>query len=149
MAKKGGTIDGPLKIRGSRQASATKIPETFFVHFQIPVGAAAADYDGVLPMPIACRVIGVTERHQTAANDAGGVTLMVKGVPSGTAKAAGTDVLSAGINLKAAADTNQAGALHATVANRTLAAGDGLALVPTGTLTTLDGVGVTVECEAL
>jgi hypothetical protein len=122
-------------------------PETFFLSFNVPGGAAAADYDGVIPVPYGCEVVSVRERHQTAGSDAGAVTVMVKKVPSGTAKASGTDVLSAGISLKATADTVQTGSLHATAANKQLAAGDGLALVTTGVLTAVDGVSVTVELK--
>ena len=74
---------------------------------------------------------------------------MVKKVPSGTAKASGTDTLSAGINLKGTADTNAAGSLHATQGNYQLAAGDALGLVPTGTLTVVDAVTVMVELKRI
>ena len=47
---------------------------------------------------------------------------------------------ASGVDLKAAADTNQTATLHATQANRQLAAGDGVALVTTGTLTAVAGV---------
>lgn len=111
----------------------------------IPAGAAATDYDGLFFIANAAyEVTTVYERHQTAGSDAGAVTLMVQKVPSGTAKASGTDILASGINLKATADTNQTGTLHATAANYQLAAGDGLGLVTTGTLTAVDGVTVTV-----
>lgn len=118
-----------------------------FIHatVNIPAGAAAADYDGLFFIADAAyEVVAVRERHGVAGNDAGAVTLMVNKVPSGTAKAAGTAVLAAGIDLKAAADTNQSPALHATVANTQLAAGDALGIVPTGTLTAVDAVTVTV-----
>lgn len=68
-------------------------------------------------------------------------------VPSGTAKAAGTDLLSAGLNMKAVADTNQSGALHGTAANLTFAAGDGIGEVLTGTGTAIDGVGLTYQFQ--
>lgn len=116
------------------------------VTFNIPGGATAAEYDGaefIAPYP--CRVVSVRERHQTAGSDAGAVTLMVKKVPSGTAKASGSDVLSAGLNLKGTADTNQSGTISSTFANSRLKTGDALALVTTGTLTAVDGVTVTVE----
>lgn len=122
------------------------IPMTDFVSFNVPAGATAADYDGsawIAPYPI--EIVSVKERHQTAGSDGGAVTLMLKKVPSGTAKASGTDTLSAGISLKGTADTNASGSLHATAANYRLAAGDALALVTTGTLTAVDGVSVTVE----
>lgn len=120
------------------------------LQFNVPGGAVAADYDGV---PFIAdkkyEVVVVKERHGAVGTDAGAVTLMVKKVPSGTAKAAGTDVLAAGINLKAAANTAQDGTLHATLANKQLAAGDGLGLEPTGVLTAVDAVGVTVWIKAL
>lgn len=88
----------------------------------------------------AYELVSVKERHSTAGADAGAVTAMVTKVPSGTAVGAGTSMLSATINLKAAADTNQTGALSATVANIRLAAGDGVAIALTGVPTSLAGV---------
>ena len=121
------------------------VPQHFYITFNIPAGAAAGDYDGNIPVPDAAVLVSVTERHQTAGNDAGSVTLMVKKTPSGTAKASGTDCLSAGISLKATADTNQTGTLHGTPANYTFAAGDAASLVLTGTPTAVDGVSVTCK----
>lgn len=120
---------------------------TQLITFNIAAGATAADFDGVIAVPFAWKLVSVTERHQTAGSDTTPPTLMVKKVPSGTAKASGTDMLSAGINLHATADTNQAGAIHGTAANITGAAGDGIGLVTTGTLTALDGVTVTCEIQ--
>jgi type IV secretory pathway VirB10-like protein len=91
----------------------------------------------------------VRERHATAGNDAGAVTTMLKKVPSGTAAGSGTDMLASGINLKATANTNQSGTLHATQANYQLAAGDGLACVLTGTPTTLAGMVVEVVLKRI
>lgn len=121
------------------------VPQTMLLSVVIPGGAAVADFDGVIPIPVACKIVSVKARWQTAS--AAAETLMVKKVPSGTAKASGTDCLSAGLALDAAADTNVSGALHATAANYTLAAGDGLALVPSGAPTSLDGVAVTIELQ--
>ena len=125
------------------------VPQHFYVSFNVPAGAAAADYDGNIPIPDAAEIVSVTERHQTAGNDAGAVTVMVKKVPSGTARGSGTDTLSAGISLKGTADTNAAGSLHATPANYQFAAGDSVALVTTGTLTAVDGVSVTVKFKRI
>jgi hypothetical protein len=65
-------------------------------------------------------------------------------VPSGTAKASGTTVIAAVMDVSTTADTNKTPALHATVANLRLAAGDSLGLVGAGTLTAVDGVTVQV-----
>jgi len=123
------------------------MPERALVTFNVPAGATAADYDGVIPIPYAWEVVSVRERHATAGSDGGAVTLMVVKVPSGTAKASGTDMLSAGINLKGTANTNASGSLHATAANYQGDAGDGIGLVASGTLTAVDGVSVTVEIK--
>lgn len=85
-------------------------------------------------------LIYTTERHATAGNDGGAVTVMLKKVANGAAASAGTDMLSAGIDLKAAADTNQAGSLSATAANLILTAGFSAAFVLTGTPTALAGL---------
>lgn len=89
-------------------------------------------------------VTDVSERHETAGSDGSAVTLQVAKVPSGTAKGSGTSVLSAGLNLKGTADTNQRGGIVATAA-RLIGPGDSLALVPTGTLTAVAGLCVTVK----
>lgn len=123
------------------------VPQTFLVNFRIISGAAAGDYAGSIPLPVACKIVSVTERHDTAGNDGSAVTIMVKKTPSGTAKASGTDCLAAGISLKATADTNQTPALHATAGNYTFAAGDSVSLVLTGTATAVVGVGVQVQFQ--
>lgn len=126
------------------------LSNAFPVTFNIAGGAVATDYDGTpFIADKAYEVVAAKQRHQTLGTDAGAVTLMVKKVPSGTAKAAGTDVLAAGFNLKAAINTVQSATLHATLANRQLAVNDGLALEPTGVLTVVDAVGVTVWLKAL
>jgi len=91
-------------------------------------------------------ILEVIERHETAGSDGGVVTLMLKRVPSGTAPASGTDILSAGISLKATANTNQVGTIGQV---KTLQSGDSLSLVTTGTLTALVGVTVYVLLKAI
>jgi hypothetical protein len=126
------------------------VPQTITASFYLPgaLPATAANH-GVMffTAPFACKVLAVTERHSTAGSDGSAVTTMLTKVPSGTAVAAGTACLSAGINLKATADTNQSGALNATAANYTLAAGDSLAMALTGTPTSLAGMSVTVNLQ--
>lgn len=130
--------------------SGSGVQDTISVTMNVAAGAAAADYDGrFFIADRAYEVVAVREQHQTLGTDGGAVTVMVKKVPSGTAKAAGTDTLSAGISLKAANDTVQSGSLHATPANYQLAAGDSLGLVTTGVLTAVDGVTVTVYLKKI
>lgn len=121
------------------------IPLLVPAHISIPgtAPATSGNFGLFFTADAAYELVSVTERHETAGTNGSAVTLMLTKVPSGTAKGSGTDMLSAGIDLKGTADTNAAGALHATAANLKLAAGDSLALVPTGTLTALAGVHVT------
>lgn len=121
------------------------VPQTFFLTKNVAAGAAVADFDGVLPVPVAAKLISVTMRYQTASSAA--ETLMVKKVPSGTAKAAGTNCLAAGMALNGTPDTNISPALHATAANYTFAAGDGIGEVASGAPTLLDGVGITYQFQ--
>lgn len=125
------------------------IPQTFTLTFSLPgtSGATAGNYGVFAVLPVAAKIVGVTERHATAGSDGSAVTAMVKKVPSGTAVAAGTDCLSAGISLKATADTNQAGSLHATAANYTFAAGNAVGVALAGTPTAVAGVVIAVEFE--
>src|ERR1051325_5385221 len=114
------------------------IPQTFLVTRSIFDGATTAAFDGVIPLPVACKIVSVKIRWQTASGAS--ETLMVKKVPSGTAKGSGTDCLAAGIDLTATADTNVSPALHATAGNYTFAAGGALGFVASGAPTSLDGV---------
>jgi hypothetical protein len=72
---------------------------------------------------------------------------MVKKVASGTAIGSGTDTLAAGINQKGTANTVVTPALHGTAGNYTLAAGDGLGAVLSGSATELAGSTITVELQ--
>jgi len=150
-----GEMDANLTLAATRTLAVTTadkltvggkiVPQTFLVTRSIFDGATTAAFDGVIPIPVASKIVSVKIRWQTASGAS--ETLMVKKVPSGTAKASGTDCLAAGIDLTATADTNVSPALHATAANYTFAAGDGLGFVASGAPTSLDGVGITVEFQ--
>jgi hypothetical protein len=94
--------------------------------------------------PVKCEVVGVREIHAVAGNDADPVTGTIRRCQGTEAATAGDDLLSAAINLKGTALTQQTPALTATTANLILEAGDRLSLDVTGTTTTLAGVIVTV-----
>ena len=123
----------------------------------VPGASAQTAANFTTPFFIANRtyqVVQVIERHETAGTDAGSVTLMLKKVASGTAPSSGTDVLSAGISLKATANTNQTiTSTSSTYIKRgsssILTSGNALSLVTTGTLTALVGVTVHVLLRAI
>ena len=103
--------------------------------------ATSANYQRFWTAPAKCVVDSVTAIWATASSSG---TLQVEKVPSGTAQASGTNLLTTTISTAGAADTNNAGTLSATAATLELASGDSLALVDGGTLTSLVSLNVTV-----
>lgn len=91
--------------------------------------------------PAKCVVDSVVARWNTASSSG---TVTVHKVPSGTAPDSGTALLSSTISTAGTADTNVSGTLSTTKATLELAAGDGLQLVDSGTLTNLADLVVTV-----
>lgn len=127
----GVTLPVMYRLEGTSAATALNYSAPFFI--------AQRDY----------YLISVTERHEVAGSDAGAVTMMLKKVPSGTAPGSGTDMLSAGFNLKATADTNQEGTLVTTAGGLTIPRGYSLSFLLTGTPTAVQGVTASVILKAV
>lgn len=127
----GVTLPVMFVVNGANAATALNYTAPFFI--------AQRDY----------YLIAMTERHEVAGSDAGAVTIMLKKVASGTAPASGTDMLSAGLSLKATANTNQSGALVTTAGGLTVPRGTALCMVTTGTLTAVQGVTASVILKAV
>jgi hypothetical protein len=94
--------------------------------------------------PVKCQVVAVSEVHATAGSDGSAVSGTIRRCQGTEAATAGDDLLSATINFKGTALTEQTPALTSTTANLTLEAGDRLSLDVTGTTTALAGVIITV-----
>jgi len=94
--------------------------------------------------PTKCEVVAVREVHAVAGDDGGAVTGTIRRCQGTEAATAGDNLLSATINLKGTALTEQTPALTATTADLVLEAGNRLSLDVTGTTTTLAGVILTV-----
>lgn len=125
---------------------------TLPVMFRVEGTAAATALNYSAPFFIAQRdyyLISVTERHEVAGSDPGAVTVMLKKVASGTAPASGTDMLTAGISLKATANTNQEGTLVTTAGGLTIPRGTALSFVLTGTPTAVQGVTASIVLKAV
>lgn len=122
------------------------------VNVNIPLNSGCVD-QAIFTADRPYQVVGVTEIHATAGNDAGAVNLQLTKDTGTNAPGAGTDLLTnntnAGFDLKGTANTLQTGALVATAASLIMAAGDRLSLDFAGTVTTLAGVQVTVSLRAL
>lgn len=105
----------------------------------------AGNYGVFYIVPVACVVTGVKEVHQTAATDAGTVTVTLEKLTGTTALDSGTEVLATALSLKATANTVQTGSLSTSLGARTLVAGNRLALKDAGVLTTTSNVTVLIE----
>jgi hypothetical protein len=99
--------------------------------------------------PMAMKIASIKYCHTVLGTHGSAVTAMVKKQNGTETSAQGDACLSASFNCKAAINTVQEGALHATAAFTRLAAGDRLSVDLTGTLTALAGVVVMVEFEPL
>jgi hypothetical protein len=99
--------------------------------------------------PVKCQVVSIREVHATAGSDAGTVTGTIRRCQGTEAATAGDDLLSATINFKGTALTEQTPALTTTTANLTLEAGDRLSLDVTGTTTAVAGVIISVLLRRL
>lgn len=136
---------------GNRGLAVPRIlTKVFVLPGALPATAANWGVPFWIPVEGDVELVAVYERHTTAGADASAVTFMLKKVPDGTAPGSGTDMLSAGINLKATANTLQAGSLSATPANlRLTGSSDTVAAVLTGTPTSLAGVTITTVWKVI
>lgn len=120
----------------------------FVVNATLPGATAgtAANYGKIFIAPFICTVTSIKEVHGTAGSDGSAVTLSVERLQGTEALGSGDELLAATkIDLKGTADTVQTKALTSTTAHLTLAAGDRLGLVDTGTLTAVADMCVTIE----
>lgn len=119
----------------------------FPVHHTIAgtAAATAGNYGVFYIFPVPCVAVSMREVHQTAGSDAGAVTLTIEKLTGTQALDAGAVVLSSTLSLKATANTVQSGTLTTTLANRTFAVGDRIAMKDSGTLTAVANVTVVME----
>ncbi len=111
--------------------------------------ATATNYGVFYIVPIACTIISVQEVHQTAGTNGSAVTVGIEKLSGTEALGSGDSVLASELSLKATINSVQTGTLSSTLANRSLVAGDRLALEDTGVLTDVAGVTVKVELRVL
>lgn len=122
--------------------------DTYVQCINIPGTSAAtsANYGYVLTArTVALEIIGVGEKHETAGTDGGAVTLQVYKVPNATAISSGNTILGSAFNLKSAANTwvyKEGKDLSTARFIRFLEPGDSIALITSGTLTSVAGVHV-------
>jgi hypothetical protein len=110
--------------------------------------ATSTNYGCVFIADRPCIVEGFETRYETAST--AGVTIQLRKVASGTtvtAAGAGNNMLFSGVALNGATATVIAGSVNA--ASASLVAGDALALVPSGTPTTLANACFSVKVKYL
>lgn len=104
----------------------------------------ATSYGVIFTAPVPYLVRRVDEVHETAGTDGSAATLQLERLSGTEAPGAGDDMFLTQINLKGTANTVQT-KQGADIQNVTLATGDRLCLQTTGTLTSLQGVCVTIS----
>ena len=109
----------------------------------------SGNYTHFFIAPAPCVVTAISEVHQTAGTDSSAVTLQIEKLSGTTAPGSGNSILGTALSLKATANTVQNGVLTMTLADRTLAKGDRLALKSSGTLTAVAGLVVLTEIQVL
>lgn len=107
--------------------------------------ATAGNYGTFLISPVACLITRIQEVHEVKGTDGSAVTLNIEKLANGVAPGSGVAILSTAFDLKANINVVQSGTLSLVSTTRTLAAGDRLGLVKSGTLTSVAGVTVLVE----
>lgn len=104
----------------------------------------AANYSVFFVVDRAYQIIAIAERHAAAGTAGGTVTCTVEKNSAGIGSGAGKNLLSTSFDLKAAADTNQYGSLTNVKNDLVLKKGDALYALSSGTLTSVQGVAITV-----
>lgn len=111
--------------------------------------ATAANYSTFWIAPFAVQVTNFYEVHATAGTDGSAVTLQLEKLTGTQAPGGGATMLASALSLKATANTVQTATLTTTLANRSLAKGNRLALLKSGTLTSVANVTVLVELQVI
>ena len=102
--------------------------------------ATAANYGNIFVADRCWRLIAAREAHAVVGSDGGAVTLDIEKLANTEALDAGVVMLAATFDLKGTANTEQAKAPSATVANARLKPGDRVALKDAGVLTVVAGL---------
>lgn len=129
----------PVRLR----ADEIDLKDGFIIKAQL-VGtqpATAANYEVFFIAPKPCMVLEVREVHRVAGTGAGAVTLDIEKLTGTQALGAGVNVTIAAFDLKGTINTVVT-KKYSALQNRTLNAGDRLALKDTGTLTSCAGLTV-------
>jgi hypothetical protein len=109
----------------------------------------ATNYGYIFTAPFPFEVLSIVEKHDVAGNDASAVTLDIFKVPNGTTLASGTSILVSTFDLKSTADTAVLKQGLELNSSRGFKPFDSIALKTTGTLTTLEGVQITIYIKPL
>lgn len=126
-----------------------KFAEVIIRDYPSTTAQTATNYGYIFTPNFPYEVLSIIEKHAVAGTNGSAVTLDVLNVPNGTAQGSGVSILTTPFSLKATADIAQIKSGLALKTNRTFSPGDSIALKVSGTLTTLEGVQVTIYYKPL
>lgn len=133
--------------RGYDQTGAITVRS--FVNVSLPgtQSQTAGNYGVFFMATRPCVVKSIKEIHSVAGTDGSAVTLQIERLQATESLGNGDELLSTAFNLKSTANTVQDGTLVSTGKVVGINAGDRLALKKAGTLTSLEGVCITIEIQ--
>ena len=133
-------IDSPRISQSDITRKSTVLTYTLFG----TQAATAGNYSVFFTAPYAMSVSKITESHAVLGTDGGAVSLDIEKLTGTTAPGSGTKITSAVIDLKGTINTVVTASLSTTIGVVQLAVGDRLALLLTGTPTSVANVNVTL-----
>lgn len=107
--------------------------------------ATAGNYKTIMIVPTPMTLTGFKEVHTVLGTDGSAVTLDLEKLTGTTAPGSGSSMLLSTVSLKSTINTVVTGSLTATLANRSVVAGDRIALKLAGTPTSVANVTVLIE----
>ncbi len=131
----------------SNKISFTDLKNRFMILPYTMVGGSAAttaNYSVFFTAPISMTLSGITEVHVVKGTNGSPVTLQIEKLTDSQAPGTGVSLLTTAFDLKGTINTVVNGQLVTTIGSIQLKKGDRLGLVPTGTLTAVSNVTVTL-----
>lgn len=107
--------------------------------------ALSGSYGTFFIVPVKCLVTNIQEVHESLGISGGAVTVNIEKLTSTTAPGGGSGLLPTPFDLKASINTVRTGTITTTSSTKSLAIGDRLALLLSGTPTSVAGMAVHIE----
>lgn len=149
-----GVVKIPVHVHNgtdSQRVSYSNLSEREFLLSHTVYGSDAAvsgNFKTIFTLPFKAALVMVSEVHTTAGTDGSAVTLQIERLTGTTAPGSGTSMLATAFDLKGTANTvvtKKQNTDFVSIASRQFEVGDRVALLTSGTLTSLANVTVVLS----